>query len=104
MPPEIGSNGIPVYGWLFSGGAFTAINPPGAIVTTPAGINNSGVVVGTFFDANNQSHGFIYSNGKFLQIDHPNAISTTAYGIDDKNEIVGTYIAADGLSYGYIAK
>jgi probable HAF family extracellular repeat protein len=103
-PPEIGKNGIPVYGWLFSGGAFTAINPAGATVTIPAAINNSGVVVGTFIDAHNQSHGFMYSNGKFLQIDHPNATSTTAYGIDDKNEIVGTYIAPDGLSYGYIAK
>jgi probable HAF family extracellular repeat protein len=104
MPPKIGKNGIPAYGWLFSGGAFTAINPPGAIETTPSAINNSGVVVGTFVDVNNQIHGFMYSNGKFLQIDHPNAISTTAYGIDDKNEIVGTYRAADGFSYGYIAK
>jgi probable HAF family extracellular repeat protein len=103
-PMEITNNGIPVYGWLSIGGAFTAINPAGATVTIPAGINNSGVVVGTFIDASNKTHGFIYKGGVFLQIDHPNASSTTADGIDDKNEIVGTYIAADGLYYGYIAR
>jgi probable HAF family extracellular repeat protein len=101
---EINKNGVPVYGWVYSGGAYTSINPPGSIATYPAGINNSGVVVGTFVDAANRQHGFTYHGGVFRQIDHPNAAWTTADGINDKNEIVGTYESTNGFSSGYTAK
>jgi len=103
-PAPIKPNGIPVYGFLLSGGVFTSFNPPGSIATYPAGINNSGMIVGTFIDAANHQHGFLYKSGKFQEIDHPNAILTTADGINDKNQIVGTYEASDGFVSGYIAQ
>jgi probable HAF family extracellular repeat protein len=101
---QIRETGIPAYGFLLSGGVFRSLNPPGSIATYPAGINNSGVVVGTFTDVNNHVHGFLYKEGKFQQIDHPDAILTTAKGISDKNEIVGSYEASNGSFHGYLAK
>jgi probable HAF family extracellular repeat protein len=103
-PTPINPNGVPVYGFLLSGGIFTSFNPPGSIATYPAAINNSGMIVGTFIDAANHQHGFLYKGGKFQEIDHPNAILTTADGINDKNQVVGTYETSDGFVSGYIAQ
>jgi probable HAF family extracellular repeat protein len=104
IPLQIKEDGIQVYGFLLSGEVFKSLNPPGSIATYPAGINNSGIIVGTFIDATDHLHGFRFQDGKFQQIDHPNSSLTTADGISDKNEIVGTYEASNGISYGYIAK
>ena len=51
---------------------FTTIDDPLAPSLTRAfGINNSGVIVGSFFDASNHQHGFLLSGGSFITLDDP---------------------------------
>src|SRR5262249_1358945 len=51
---------IGVYGFLLSGGVYTALNDPLATLGTQAfGINNAGKIVGAYFNASG-THGFLY--------------------------------------------
>jgi hypothetical protein len=103
-PAIIVESGVPVFGWLYSGGRYQSINPPGSVATYPMGINSSGVIVGVFVDASNEIHGFVDRGGVFQLVEHPNAFLTTAYGINDDNEIVGSYQLSSGPTFGYTAK
>ena len=71
--------------------SFTQIDVPGALATTPQGINAGGGVVGYFIDANGVSHGFVLRQAEFTTIDFPGAEGTDARGISPGGEIVGAY-------------
>ena len=70
---------------------FATIDVPGALSTTPQGINAGGDISGWYVDASQRVHGFILHDGAFTQIDYPGADNTTARGIGDDGTIVGTY-------------
>lgn len=69
--------------------------------TNASGINNSGVVVGTFVDSTDKSHGFYYVGGSFTNIDAPSAFVTFTHSINDAGAIVGDYYS-NGIDYSYI--
>lgn len=79
---------------------FTTIDFPGAISpgTYTWSINNSGEVVGYYYDSSGFLHGFSYSGGSHSTIDVPvpGATYTTAFGINNSGEITGTYGDAFG--------
>ncbi len=54
---------------------FTAIDFPGATLTTAQGINAGGEIVGAYNDAGSPSrtHGFVLSGGHYQSIDFPGA-------------------------------
>jgi hypothetical protein len=66
---------------------------PGSNQTQLYGVNDHGVVVGTFFDANGLFHGLvIQSDGQITQIDVPGASGNTAVqGINNERKICGYY-------------
>jgi probable HAF family extracellular repeat protein len=73
-------------GFLYQNGVFTTIDDPdaGPKGTSAQGINDNGVIVGFFTDANNQQHGFIDNNGVFTTIDNPLGVNGTSLnGIND---------------------
>src|SRR5215471_7390242 len=83
--------------------SFTTFNAPGAtgFGTNAFGINNSGQIVGLFYDAGNTAtHGFLDTGGSFTTINVPGATSTYAYGINDSGQIVGYFVDALG-SHGF---
>jgi len=82
---------------------FTTIDDPLAPSNTRAsGINNSGLIVGSFVDASNHQHGFLLSGGSFITLDDPSATGgTVASGINNKGQIVGTYSDARG-EHGFL--
>src|SRR5262249_40102052 len=47
------------HGFLLSGGAYTTIDPPGAVLTVAEGINNAGVIAGVYIDGFDNHHGFV---------------------------------------------
>lgn len=67
------------------------IDIPGALATSPQGINASGDVSGTYLDVTGRSHGFILHNGAITTIDFPGADNTDAHGIGPSGDIVGTH-------------
>ena len=71
--------------------SFATIDVPGALATTPQGINAGGDISGWYVDASRHAHGFILHDGSLTQIDSPGADNTNVRGIGPDGTIVGTY-------------
>lgn len=68
--------------------------------TEAIGINDSGVISGTYYDAANVSHGFIYSSGSWSSVDVAGAAGTTIYHIQNSGDIEGWYTDDKNESHG----
>ncbi len=79
----------------------TRIEVPGARETLAYGINNSGQIVGEYYDAAGGRHGFLLSDGSYTTLDVPGARVTIAHGINDTGQIVGYYFDATG-THGFL--
>ena len=73
---------------------------PGTLSWYPTGINDSGDIVGGYFDATGE-HGFLYTPGIFTTIYYPGAMLTWVSGINDSGSIVGYYDDATG-DHGFL--
>ena len=83
---------------------FVSIDFPGASDTTATGINNSGVIVGSY-TLNGVIHGYKLVNGHFTTINFPGAVSTQVNGINTNGDIAGTYFpAAINTSHGFLLR
>jgi len=91
-------------GYELSGGKFTSIAVPfaGALSTFPYGINNSGEIVGGWWDSNKNEHSFTLIGGTYTSFDCPGASGSAAFGINSAGDIVGQYGDASGASYGFL--
>jgi hypothetical protein len=78
---------------------YAKIAYPGATLTMVNGINNSNVVVGSYFDSADVVHGFVYRQGKFSAVNFPAATATEVQGINDLGDIVGTYQLPGPLNF-----
>src|SRR5437016_3143929 len=65
---------------------------PGAIFTTPRGVNTAGDIVGFYATPTGVRHGFLLRGGSFTTIDPPGSLGTLAWGINDQGDIVGEYV------------
>src|SRR5439155_17257909 len=97
-----------LHGYLLSGGHFTSIDFPGAILTGALDINAVGTIVGLYRGSDGNAHGYSLSDGHFSTIDFPGAASTLATGINPEGEIVGQYCVTGfcgsrgGVAHGFI--
>jgi hypothetical protein len=72
-------------------GSFITLDYPGAFQTYPAAINNSGIVVGSYYDGNG-THGFIYQNGRWTGVDRVVGVGNTSLsGIGDSGVALGNW-------------
>ena len=91
----IGDDGFQ-HGFLFSNGAVTTLDFPGASDTVAFGINESGTVAG-YWDIVDSGlnviayHGFTWSGGQFTQVDFPGATDTGVLGINARGDLVGVW-------------
>ncbi len=85
-------------GFLYSGGSFITLLPPGGVLSSAQAINASGQVVGWYTDSSGNFHGFLYSAGTFTTIDVPGSIDTQALGINDSGQIVGNFTVVLGVT------
>ena len=88
-----------------SGVSLTTFAVPGRAVTQWFGINDLGIVVGSYVGQDTFPHGVIYNlaTGKVTYIDAPNGImGTVLNGINNKGEIVGFYTDAAGNVHGLL--
>lgn len=66
------------------------------------GINNSGVIVGLYLEANGAEHGFVKSGGSFTTIDFPKSTLTDVFSINAQGQIVGRYTDTAGVTHGFL--
>jgi hypothetical protein len=76
---------------LYKSGTLQTVAAPNSIITQLVDINDSGVIAGTSFDANNAPHAFIDSNGRFTNIDPRGATTAAPIAINNNNQIIGQY-------------
>jgi hypothetical protein len=86
---------------------YTTIDYPNASLAAAFDINNSGMIVGFYRDANLNFHGFLYNRTtrSFASIDYTNPVCTTgtdARGINERGDIVGTCTDNANNFYGYL--
>ena len=72
----VGLSGLPIQGFLYSGGTATILSDPFATITAALGINDVGQIVGFYADSSNHQHGFLLSGGAYTTID--DSLSTVA--------------------------
>jgi probable HAF family extracellular repeat protein len=80
-------------GFLYNGSTYTSIDVPGATVTQARGLNDTGQIVGVYFDGATL-RGFVYDGTGFEAIEAPGAYSTEVNGINNEGVIVGSYVIA----------
>jgi uncharacterized membrane protein len=100
------------HGFIYDNGGFTAFDFPGAVETAPADINDHGVILGTYEDANFVGRSFLLVDRAFTTFAVPFSavFATEVSGINNKGQIVGRYIEYNPdepvnpyLSHGFIA-
>jgi hypothetical protein len=80
----------------YSNGGYAALDYPNGTGTVPMGINDSGTVVGFFYDKEITQHGFIYHKGAWAKLDYPDPYGTTELkGISNDNVILGQWSDED---------
>jgi probable HAF family extracellular repeat protein len=81
---------------------FTDFSFPGAAGTSVYGLNNSGVLVGQYYDSSGVFHGFKLDHGKGTTIDDPKGTDTLCTGINSSGAIVGQYTDPSGNNHGFL--
>ncbi len=98
-----------LHGWSYAQGSFTPVSYPGASVTVPSGVNNAGVISGSYFigpisvNPPSPSHGFVWQNGAYTAFDVAGASSTTINGMNEAGHVTGCYTDSSG-THGFLAK
>lgn len=90
-------------GFLLRNGVITVLQVPGEGRTTPQGLNNSRVIVGTYQLANptpqSRSRAFVYKNGVFTTFGVPGAIYVNLWDVNDAGDAVGEATTALSPSF-----
>lgn len=86
--------------FMLRNGAYQLVDLSGFSTPTLAAVNESGEIVGSYFDANTRLHGLLDVDGVVTTLDFPGAIDTTAFDINNAGVIVGGYNDASG-GHGY---
>ena len=78
----------------------TGFDPAGSTNTTAAGINDAGLVVGSYIDASQVTHGFTFLGGVATGVSVAGATATQLTGVNDAGQVTGyssTGIVSTGL-------
>jgi hypothetical protein len=82
--------------------AYTTIDVPGAVDTDVAGVNNLGVLVGSYVDATGR-HGFLDDQGTVVTVDVPGSSDTRLTSVNDAGTATGAYWDAGGTTqHGFV--
>jgi probable HAF family extracellular repeat protein len=90
------------YAYKIANGKVVNIQFPGAPYTLAYGVNDSGVVVGSYEVPMGCICAFANLNGTFLSFQYPGATGTWAYGINNSGQVVGQYALSDGTFHGFV--
>jgi uncharacterized membrane protein len=76
--------------------------PPGATETFANSLNNTGQIVGNYYDTAGQEQGFLFdiATQAYTTLDFPNAKSTCVQDINDNGVVVGNYTDTQNVTHG----
>jgi probable HAF family extracellular repeat protein len=101
-------NGPNQEGFLIDDGKVELLKgPKGAVSVQALGVNNEDQVVGSFVDAQGNTHGFLFDDHSksYTTIDDPNAQGTTVVnGLNDKGQLVGFFLDKAGNTDGMLVQ
>lgn len=99
----IAINGIDRYAFIYMNRQAKQINFPHTVAFTDvSGINDYGIVAGSYFELGTGEFGFAFKDGKFLRFAVPGAIDTYTSAINNLGQIVGEYITPDSAEHGFV--
>lgn len=90
---------------VLQGGAarFRTVDVPGATATVVDGVNDFGVLVGTYSTSATNDFGFIEAREHRIKLNFPGTSGvTSAEGINDRGTTVGFYTDAAGTYHGWV--
>lgn len=87
-------------GFLYANRQFTTIDYPGADFTEALGINDHGVVSGSY-GVGSRVAGFVWKS-KYVSFSYPGAPYTAAYGINCGRQVVGSYSFDYTTYHGFV--
>ena len=97
------------FGFLARDGHFTQVNFPTASTAAPPvnqllGVNDRGIAIGFYTDAQGVNHGYTYNirTGEFTPVHAPGGGGLTAAAISDSGQLAGFYAAASGATDGFV--
>jgi hypothetical protein len=90
------------YEWDRKTGAFTPIDPFGAVSATATAINDHRAVAGFYTEANGNTAGFIMHGLTAQTIAFPGSDNTQIFGLNDNGTAVGTYVGTHKQTYGFV--
>jgi probable HAF family extracellular repeat protein len=90
------------FGYLYDGGSYTTITPPGSASSQLSGINASGQIVGNYKTSGGIRNFFLYSGGSYTNIAPPGSTSSSGGGINDLGQIVGSFDTSGGTTSGFL--
>ncbi len=75
----------------------------GCFSDCPVGLNDSGVITGSYADSNYVQHGFLRTpEGTFVTVDPPGSVGTQPESINDSGAIAGYYLDATNVYHGFL--
>jgi len=75
----------------------------GCFSDCPVGLNDWGVITGSYGDSNYVQHGFLRTpHGAFVTIDPPGSVGTQPESINDSGAIAGYYLDANLVYHGFL--
>jgi len=96
--------GKTTHGFLWSHDELTLLRLGNHTNTQALGINNAGVIVGSFVDAADHTHGFVrFGSGMVRRVDAPGSTSTVVNGLNNRGVIVGFFTDTRKNTLGFIA-
>lgn len=85
---------------------FQTVDVPGATGGTMVnGVNDHGVLAGTYFDQNNQNspHGYIKDGSRLVTFDYPGTSAVTTVGsLNNPGTVVGYYTDSNAAAHGWV--
>ena len=98
-----GPRGAPATPAAASSIRFRTVDVPGVAGTQVNGVNQHGVVAGTYVDQNHDSFGFIQDGANLVTLNYPGTSGvTTVTSLNDRGTVIGYYTDSNGAAHGWI--
>jgi len=95
----------PATAFIYKNGKFQTFSVAGAVTTYVSGVNDSGIIVGSYDQCSLSTcglHGYTMLNDKYEFVDYPGALSTAVDGVNNAGQLVGSYTLDNQVWHGFV--